>query len=59
MAKCAVYVAEKSQSMFNLKGEKIHGMGLSLNQIIKSFGNIEEFVGALKDFIKNVRVHDR
>lgn len=34
-------------------------MGLSLNQIIKSFGNIEEFVAALKDFTKNVRVHDR
>lgn len=58
VAKCALFFSEKSQYLYDMKGQRIQGIGLSLNQIIKTYPNIDEFVLILKDFIRKVRLPD-
>ena len=59
LARCALYLAEKSQPLRDLKGDRISSPALSLNQIIKTFGSAEEFAGGLKDLLKYVGLQDR
>lgn len=42
-----------------MKGNRITSPGLSLNQIIKSFGSVEELANGLKELLKYVALHDR
>lgn len=46
--KSAIYVAARSQSMTNLKGETIQGIGLPINQLIKANSNLDEFIYYIK-----------
>ena len=41
-----------------MKGNRIAGIGLSVNQIIKSYPNVEEFIFILKDFVRKVKLSD-
>ena len=41
VAKCALLLAEKSQQLYDVKGQLIRGTGVSLNPILKAEHNIE------------------
>lgn len=56
--KCAFFVAEKSQVLFDIKGQRIKGVGLSLNMFLKN-NQMDMFLIVLKDFLKKVPLEDQ
>lgn len=63
--RCAFFLSEKSQVMYNVKvhsiiiqGERIRGVSLSLSQTLKSYGNLDEFVFFLKDIVRKIHLED-
>ena len=59
LVRCALYLAEKSQPLRDMKGDRISSPALSLNHIIKTFGSAEDFAGGLRDLLKYVSLQDR
>jgi hypothetical protein len=51
-------MAEKSQCIYNLKGEKTSLPALSLNQLLKTH-KLDDIMITLKDFTKRVDITDR
>lgn len=49
--KAAILIAEQSQELYNLKGERMCGVHLALNEIIRSTNNFKGVVSALKIYL--------
>ena len=55
----AYFVSEKNQPTFNMQGEKIIGVALSINQIIKRNNDFQEFFLHLKEMLKVITIEDK
>ena len=55
--KCAYFLAEKSQYITNMNGEKINNAGLSLNELLKMH-SLEDVMITLKEYSKRITVED-
>lgn len=49
--RAAIVIAEKSQLVYNVRGERVKGLALSLNEMIKQNHGLGKLVGIVKVFI--------
>jgi len=49
--RASILVAEKSQVVYTLNGQRIRGLGLSLNEMIKEGVSMNKMVGIIKLFM--------
>lgn len=55
----AYFVSEKNQVTYNMKGEKVIGVALSINEIIKRNSDFEDFFLHLKEMLKVITIEDK
>jgi hypothetical protein len=51
LMRASILVAEKSQVVYTLSGQRLRGLGLSLNGMIKSGVSMQKMVGIVKLFM--------
>lgn len=54
--RAAIVIAEKSQLVYNVRGEKVKGLALSLNEMIKQNQGLGKLVNIIKVFITHSKV---
>lgn len=54
--RAAIVIAEKSQLVYNIRGEKIKGLALSLNEMIKQNNSLGKLINIIKVFITHSKV---
>lgn len=55
----AYFISEKNQLTYNLKGERVTGVALSINEIIKKNNDFEDFIYHLKEMLKVITIEDQ
>lgn len=56
--KAAILIAEHSQEVYNLRGDRIGCVNLALNQILRSTHNLKGIVAALKIYLSLSKATD-
>ena len=54
--RAAIVIAEKSQLVYNIRGEKVKGLVLSLNEMIKQNHSLGKLVNIVKVFTTHSKV---
>lgn len=52
----AYFISEKNQVTFNMRGERVIGVGFSINDIIKKNNNFEDFIYHMKEMLKVITI---
>ena len=55
----AYFISQKNQVTFNLRGERVTGVALSINEIIKKNNDFEDFIYHMKEMLKVITIQEK
>lgn len=52
----AYFISEKNQVIYDMNGNRVVGVALSINEIIKKNSNFEDFIFHMKEMLKIITI---